>query len=697
MESILIYLLKSAGLLSIFYLAYYFLLKNGTCFQQNRWFLFGGILAAFLLPSLEYTHTVLVENAQTAAGFPVEIATGSSLPQSVTPVDWWQISGIIYLVGLTVFLLKFFIQLLSLILVLRRSKKTQTGNFILVHSEKEIQPFSFFRYVVVNPRLHSPGELEIILKHEQAHVNQWHSLDVIVANLSNSILWFYPLSWLYYKSLVQNLEFLADREAFCHVESKKAYQKTLLKVSVADYQPALANHFYQSFIKKRIIMLNKKNTGKSTFWRAGLVLPVLLCFMFFFNFKTEARVVHNEQTSGATYKSDVEISVTISKHSQKEDLKKIEKLFKARGVDLKFSNLKYSGEGVLTNIAIQFKKAETDQSGYVSFSNPKGIGSTIFFSNDKAIGFRDVEKADGKKKASESILSELGENPLFIIGNKEYRAKTLVGKSIQVTDEVKVLAPKKASEIYGRKAKDGAVLLSEGVIVDDFKAALKEIDLKKNDVSRTYIQIEKDRKPVLVSVKTSITSTVSSDKAGLGFGAELIKNTPAINKIEESDFVQQYGSGDINAIQLDNDDTSRISFQENKPLVVVEGEIKEDGFQVNSISPENIESIKILKNESAVEQYGLKASNGAIIIDLKDGTISEEKKKTSISISKSNSSENLPDALYVVNDKIMPKDFDPESISPEEIEFVNVLKGEKAVQKYGRKAENAVIEIRTKK
>ncbi|WP_343701819.1 TonB-dependent receptor plug domain-containing protein [Chitinophaga sp.] len=56
---------------------------------------------------------------------------------------------------------------------------------------------------------------------------------------------------------------------------------------------------------------------------------------------------------------------------------------------------------------------------------------------------------------------------------------------------------------------------------------------------------------------------------------------------------------------------------ENKPLVVLDGEIYEE--ELNNVKPENIESISVLKGSSATALYGNAAENGAILITTKTG------------------------------------------------------------------------------
>jgi TonB family protein len=53
------------------------------------------------------------------------------------------------------------------------------------------------------------------------------------------------------------------------------------------------------------------------------------------------------------------------------------------------------------------------------------------------------------------------------------------------------------------------------------------------------------------------------------------------------------------------------------PLIVIDGEVKSADFKMNTISPENIESIQVLKDASATAAYGEKGKNGVIVITMK--------------------------------------------------------------------------------
>lgn len=66
-------------------------------------------------------------------------------------------------------------------------------------------------------------------------------------------------------------------------------------------------------------------------------------------------------------------------------------------------------------------------------------------------------------------------------------------------------------------------------------------------------------------------------------------------------------------------ESSRIQLKSKneKPLIVLDGEIMDKDFPLDTVDPNSIETIEILKDEKATEKYGEKAKGGAIIITKK--------------------------------------------------------------------------------
>jgi Ca-activated chloride channel homolog len=67
--------------------------------------------------------------------------------------------------------------------------------------------------------------------------------------------------------------------------------------------------------------------------------------------------------------------------------------------------------------------------------------------------------------------------------------------------------------------------------------------------------------------------------------------------------------------------------KENQPLYVIDGKPYENLDNINVISPDDINSVSVLKDAGATALYGSKASNGAIIITTKKGLSKSDIKK----------------------------------------------------------------------
>lgn len=319
MEAFL-YILKSTLVLSMFYGVYTLLLHRDTLFTFHRHFLIAGIVSALLLPLWEFTQTIVVEVS--ALSTPQQVllepinTSSSSVAANIgtAAIPWNMIIGTLYLVGVIFLLVRFMRQLNSLYQLIRQGTWETYKNYRVLKVTEPIAPFSFFNFIVYNPSIHRPAELEMILHHEEIHMQQKHSIDILVCNLLLVFQWFNPLAWAYKKIVVQNLEYIADSGTVKKIPSKKEYQLTLVRASSTRLAPALTNQFYQSFIKKRIIMLNKTHSKKHNVYKATLILPFLALFLYSFNVKEVTEYVQSPATS---FEPSIEMMNSVSPAQEK--------------------------------------------------------------------------------------------------------------------------------------------------------------------------------------------------------------------------------------------------------------------------------------------------------------------------------------------------------------------------------------------
>lgn len=257
--AILIYLLKANVALTLFFLAYWLGLRRLTFYTLNRVFLLSGIVCSSLFPLVSVN--TFVERHETIAGGIAYLPDLSALTAPAEQFTIWTALVYLFWTGVAVMTIRLAIQLFSLWKIHRRSSPATVDGVTVRALQQQVNPFSFFRHIYINPALHQPEERQGILIHEKVHVQQWHSADVVLGELNNIFYWFNPGAWLMKTAIRENLEFITDRHLLKQGVDKTAYQYSLIKVSGIPYATAIANNFNFSHLKNRIIMMNSKQSS----------------------------------------------------------------------------------------------------------------------------------------------------------------------------------------------------------------------------------------------------------------------------------------------------------------------------------------------------------------------------------------------------------------------------------------------------
>ncbi|MNK47047.1 BlaR1 peptidase M56 [compost metagenome] len=321
-------------------------------------------------------------------------------------INWSLVLAVVYGVGFLAFMIKFALDFYSLNAVLRGKKIEQQDDFKFIDINENIAPFSYFGYIVYNSSLYTATELENILEHEKVHSDQKHTIDVLISRIFCILFWFNPIIWLYKKAILQNLEFIADNEASKKIVDKKAYQYTLLKITTHETCVAITNHFYQSLIKKRIVMLNKNQSNKRNYWKYSAVIPALGAFVLLFQIKTIAQ--EKKQNEAVVIQRDTikdsDETIKITKNTTDKELNELPgKLKTNHNLDVEISDVKRNTKEELTAIQIKVK-------------SDSGKKQTIKIDGDEAI--KDCELAIG--------TDENGTKAIVINTDKNFRTPIII-------------------------------------------------------------------------------------------------------------------------------------------------------------------------------------------------------------------------------------------------------------------------------
>ena len=279
MATLFIYLIKVNAALILFCLGYYLVLRPLTFYTLNRVYLVGAILFSTAYPLINFSGFI---NRHQQIARPVQMVAvnwqapvNTAIHTVATRPDNHNWPLIIFWAGVLFFAGRFILQIISLYRLHKRSVPMLLHRHSVRAVNKDINPFSFLKSIYVNPKNHEPGELKTILEHEQVHVNEWHTLDILAGELSLIFYWFNPGVWLMKRAIHENIEYITHRRVLQNGLDAREYQYSLLNVNFNNNNSTLINHFNASAIKKRIIMMNSEGSSPLNLTRYAFLLPVV--------------------------------------------------------------------------------------------------------------------------------------------------------------------------------------------------------------------------------------------------------------------------------------------------------------------------------------------------------------------------------------------------------------------------------------
>jgi len=362
MDNLLLYLLKVSAGTSLLYLCYLLLFRKDTFYLRNRVFLILILLMPAFFPALKIpveTTSVVTEGGISSDTFIFsETSVSTNVTDAVKSLDYNRLLTIIYFTVAGLLLLRVIISLISTYRIIKKGTVRENKFPKVVISDNQLPPFSFFPYAVIPAAEFKKSNYNDLLDHEFAHIRQGHTFDLILSEVFIAFQWFNPFMWLIKRSIVLNHEYLADHVSLSN-KSVKDYQYRLL-----NFQPGLRHislaHNFNSLIKNRIIMINKKPTRKYAALKSIIILPVVAFLAYSFA-TPEYRSVPAVSDPLTIYETPAIIQQEVKGIVLKEDGKPLE------GVDV-------TNTGTMGNAFI----VKTDKNGRFSIANIQS-DATLFF------------------------------------------------------------------------------------------------------------------------------------------------------------------------------------------------------------------------------------------------------------------------------------------------------------------------------
>lgn len=689
------YILQVILFQALFLAVYDFFLQKETFFKGNRIYLLITPLLSFLIPLLksesiqktipqEYTTQLPTVFINPEAYI---VATSSN----EASIDYL---AIFYYLGIIIFSILFLTRLYKLIKLIYSNEVIKEDIYSLVILRTKQSAFSFFNYIFINKQLLKNKELDVV-KHELVHCREKHSIDLLIFELLKIVMWFNPVIYIYQKRITILHEYISDAEVVKETD-KKTYFNKLLAETFSVENISFTNQFFKhSLIKKRIVMITKEKSKKMKQLKYLLIIPLLFGMLIY-----------------SSCSNDVQ-----------SDIENAEKAFKEENIP---SEGRYfiSGNGIVwffgTHLVGEVIPPEeyTEQDKEIIYEfltapNKKIDKSVVIDENNDRVYF--IKTKSTPKKDDDSIsFSKIEEVPIFpgCEGTEEELRQCLqdsITKHVNKNFNSKLASSLSLSP--GVKRIFVMFKINDEGNITDVKARAPHMALQEEAVRVVNLlpkMIPGKHESVNVGVKYSLPiafkvegdeETKDSELKRDDIPFAIVDETPIYPGCEGDEVTKRKClTENITKFVNKNFDTSLSKSLNLSPGV-------KRFFVMFKIDKEgNITDVKARAPHKTLEEEAIRVINS--LPKMIPGKSKGENVNVQYSLPIAfkvegdemiDSASTLPkDPIYMLDGKEISKS-ELEKMTPDNIESINILTGEKAIEKYGEKVKNGVMEITLKK
>ena len=495
-QTILLYLLKTILVSSIFVSYYWLALRNNKFHYYNRFYLLSASVMSLIVPLFNFDWFSIEEPVMYGSSEVLQFVLPKATSASTIDFGWMDFVLIGSFLITMVLVIILCIQIFKIQILKKKSEVTPMDGFDFINTKEENAPFSFFNNLFWKETISLQDEGgQQIFKHEITHIQQKHTWDRIYCQIVASIFWMNPINWIIQKELMTIHEFIADEEAVGN-ENVEIFAKMLLQTHYGNHFLNPTHQFFYSSIKRRIIMLTTSKSIKYSYARRLMVLPILVIAVGLVSIKVHAteRIANKvaslkavvfqviTDTAKPTEKRKLKTIIDTSNFQAdtiviKDDIKQALIIMDGKTVsweqmkDLKPNDInainilkgekatEYGMSGKNGVILIQTKFIAPPPPPSIALPPPPSIAPP------PPPSIAPPPPADGASIAgtNNTIVNNGGKNVLFIINGVPLKKNAMNPmENIHPNDieRVEVLKNKSALILYGKEGEDGVVLIT---------------------------------------------------------------------------------------------------------------------------------------------------------------------------------------------------------------------------------------------
>jgi len=492
MPQLIIYLLKANLVIVFVYLGYYFFLRKLTFYYLNRSYLLIGLLFAVVYPLIDINELF---NPQIYAAAPMAWNVNWSEPQygAPTALNVWDMVTVLFYIVVGCFACRFLVSLYALWRIHQQSNPEKHFVYNYRRVTVNIDPFSFWRTIYVNPGLHEIADLDDIFKHETIHTRELHTIDSLIVELITICFWFNPIMWLTRLAVKENLEFIADHHVLNSGVDKKSYQYHLVNSMIKQSHSPIVNHFNMHKLKTRIMMMNKKRSSKLQLSKYFFIVPTVLVLALVFTvtkaYEEKENVTNRDlPTPQDTVKKDKQAGLVIR---GKDGTVKDDILYVLDGKIIKNNEINSINPNDIESVEVL-----KDTSATTLYGSRGKNGVVIIKTKSKAAGSKGKTiglevKKDTTNKRGDIIIrdSKLKRNPLYMIDGEEVQQSEFNQLDPKTIESISILKDSAATDIYGDKGRHGVIIVKTKKKEDKITMRAESYEIPDNALKNTTLTI----------------------------------------------------------------------------------------------------------------------------------------------------------------------------------------------------------------
>lgn len=277
MEPILLYSGKMILCSAVMFAYYLLFLKDKTFHHYNRFYLLFSVVISMILPLVKVSYFTI----ETNKNLYLLLSRFNQNQSQTTNYDITIYSVFYAIIGVVsvALLIRLILGILKINSIKNQFPNETIEGIKFYQTNLNNAPFSFFRNLFWKKsiEINSPVGQQI-LKHEMVHIEQKHSWDKLLMQLTKSIFWFNPMFYFINKEINLIHEYLADKKAVKKSDTR-AFAQMLLESHFSGSVIPVTSPFLSSNLKKRFTMITKNQT-KYSYARKLFALPILFFMVF---------------------------------------------------------------------------------------------------------------------------------------------------------------------------------------------------------------------------------------------------------------------------------------------------------------------------------------------------------------------------------------------------------------------------------